>query len=150
MRTYTISELAREFGVTPRALRFYEDKDLLHPKRDGMNRVYSHRDRGRLQLILQGKRVGFSLGEIREILDVYTLEGHRAQLVLTETKFRAQKDKLVRQREDIDGAMTSLEDGLSWVQGQLRDMAAQDDDTQSSVRAFDAVARQSLGAEFAK
>lgn len=75
MKTYTISELAREFQVTPRALRFYEDKGLLSPTRDGLNRVYSTRDRARLKLILQGKSVGFSLSDIREILDLYTLEG---------------------------------------------------------------------------
>lgn len=115
-----------------------------------MNRVYSHRDRARLQLILQGKRVGFSLGEIREILDVYTLQGHRAQLQLTQKKFKAQIEKLERQREDIEGAMKALDDGLLWATDQLDKMAAADDDTQSSVRAFDEVARQSLGAEFAK
>ena len=71
MKTYTISELAREFQVTPRALRFYEDKGLLSPTRDGLNRVYSTRDRARLKLILQGKSVGFSLSDIREILDLY-------------------------------------------------------------------------------
>ncbi len=65
MKTYTISELAREFQVTPRALRFYEDKGLLSPTRDGLNRVYSTRDRARLKLILQGKSVGFSLSDIR-------------------------------------------------------------------------------------
>ena len=71
MKTYTISELAREFQVTPRALRFYEDKGLLSPTRDGLNRVYSTRDRARLKLILQGKSVGFSLSDIREILDFF-------------------------------------------------------------------------------
>ena len=77
-RTYTISQLAREFEVTPRALRFYEDKGLLTPRREGMNRVYSHRDRGKLQLILRGKRVGLSLIEIKEILDLYKVD-QRAQ-----------------------------------------------------------------------
>ena len=90
MKTYTISELAREFQVTPRALRFYEDKGLLSPTRDGLNRVYSTRDRARLKLILQGKSVGFSLSDIREILDLYTLEGHRAQLKLSLKKSRDQ------------------------------------------------------------
>ena len=67
-RTYTIRQLCLEFKCTPRALRFYEDKGLLTPARDGMNRVYSYRDRARLQLILRGKRVGLSLSEIGEIL----------------------------------------------------------------------------------
>ncbi len=68
-RTYSISELAREFGITPRALRFYEDKDMLHPARDGMTRVYSHRDRGRVKIIVRLKRLGLPLADIREILD---------------------------------------------------------------------------------
>ena len=73
-RTYTISELAREFGVTPRALRFYEDKDMLHPARDGMTRVYSNRDRARLTIIVRLKRLGLPLADIREILDLYVLD----------------------------------------------------------------------------
>ena len=72
-RTYSISELAREFGVTPRALRFYEDKDMLHPSRDGMARVYSYRDRGRLKLIVHMKSLGLPLNDIREILDLLSL-----------------------------------------------------------------------------
>ena len=80
-RIYSISELAREFGVTPRALRFYEDKGLLSPDREGLNRVYSNRDRARLKLILSGRKVGFSLNDIREILDLYDLDDNqRAQL----------------------------------------------------------------------
>ncbi len=72
-RTYTIRQLCIEFKVTPRALRFYEDKGLLSPAREGLNRVYNYRDRARLTLILRGKRVGLSLSEIREILDLYKL-----------------------------------------------------------------------------
>src|ERR1700760_3214710 len=87
-RTYTIRQLCREFGVTPRALRFYEDKGLLSPGRQGMNRVYSHRDHGRLVLILRGKRVGLSLNEIREILDLYKVgDGGTAQMARTIKKF---------------------------------------------------------------
>ena len=63
-RTYSISELAEEFEVTPRTIRFYEDQGLLTPRREGMSRIYSHRDRGRLMLICRGKRLGFSLAEI--------------------------------------------------------------------------------------
>ena len=70
-RTYTIRQLCTEFTVTPRALRFYEDKGLLSPAREGLNRVYNHRDRARLILILRGKRVGLSLAVIRDILDLY-------------------------------------------------------------------------------
>ncbi|RYF99061.1 MAG: MerR family DNA-binding transcriptional regulator, partial [Caulobacteraceae bacterium] len=70
-RTYSIRQLCQEFDVTPRSLRFYEDKGLLFPAREGLNRVYSHRDRARLILILRGKLVGFSLNEIGEMLDLY-------------------------------------------------------------------------------
>ena len=89
MSTYTIGELAREFGVTARALRFYEDKGLLDPARDGQNRVYSARDRARLQLIVRGKRVGFSLVEIRQMLDLYDLgDNQRAQIRASYNKFQ--------------------------------------------------------------
>src|SRR4051812_46554183 len=73
-RTFTIRQLCLEFKCTPRALRFYEDKGLLAPARDGLNRVYSYKDRARLQLILQGKRVGLALAEIGEILDLYEVD----------------------------------------------------------------------------
>lgn len=150
MRTYSISELAREFGVTPRALRFYEDKDLLHPGRDGMNRVYSYRDRGRLKIILQCKRVGFSLAEIREILDVYSLEGHRAQLTLTLKKLKAQIEVLERQRQDIEGTLDAIHEGISWAETKLEETKNADAEAESSARAFDKIARQSLGSELAK
>ena len=85
-RTFTIRQLCLEFKATPRALRFYEDKGLLSPARQGFNRVYSYKDRARLQLILRGKRVGLSLAEIREILDAY----HKGDDALTEpgSRFR--------------------------------------------------------------
>lgn len=124
MKTYTISELAREFSVTPRALRFYEDKALLNPTRDGMNRVYSARDRTRLKLILQGKSVGFSLTDIREMLDLYTLEGHRAQLKLAMKKSREQIVNLERQREDIESALDTLRKGCAWAEEKLAEMDA--------------------------
>ena len=104
-RTYTIRQLCREFGVTPRALRFYEDKGLLSPGRQGINRIYSHRDRGRLTLILRGKRVGLSLGEIREILDLYKIDdGGAAQMAETLKKFRVKMVELEAQRVDIGHA----------------------------------------------
>ena len=90
MKTYTISELAREFQVTPRALRFYEDKGLLSPTRDGLNRVYSTRDRARLKLILQGKRFGFSLEDIRQLLNLYDIgDQQTTQLARTYEFFEA-------------------------------------------------------------
>jgi DNA-binding transcriptional MerR regulator len=76
-QTYSITQLRREFDVTARTLRFYEDKGLLEPARDGQTRLYSHRDRARLKLILLGKRVGFSLADIKEILDLYNLKDGR-------------------------------------------------------------------------
>lgn len=71
MPTYTISELAREFDVTPRAIRFYEDQGLLHPRRQGLARIYSQRDRTRLKLTLRGKRLGLTLAEVKELVDMY-------------------------------------------------------------------------------
>lgn len=119
MKTYTISELAREFGVTARALRFYEDKDLLHPSRDGLNRVYSARDRARLKLILQGKSVGFSLIEIKELLDLYTLAGHHAQIWAALQKGREQIQNLTRQRADIDFVLETLRKSCEWAEQKL-------------------------------
>ena len=105
-RTFSIRQLCREFGVTARALRFYEDKDLLHPGRRGQTRVYAARDRARLQLILQGKRVGFSLIEIREMLDLYDRkDGNAVQMAVSLKKFRRQLDALPRQREDLEAAI---------------------------------------------
>lgn len=118
-RTYTISELAREFEVTPRALRFYEDKGLLTPRREGMNRVYSHRDRGRLQLILRGKRVGLSLLEIKEILDLYKVD-QRAQAQTTLKKYKQRIVALEAQREDVEAAIEILHDSVK----QLEDFLA--------------------------
>ncbi|MFC7291168.1 MerR family transcriptional regulator [Hirschia litorea] len=119
MRSYSIGELAKEFGVTPRALRFYEDKDLLHPTRNGMHRVYSYKDRGRLQLILQGKNIGLSLSEIRELLDVYNLEGPRVQMELMLERFRDQVTKLQKQREDIDGAIAQINENIGLIENHL-------------------------------
>jgi len=78
-RTFTISELADTFQVTPRTIRFYEDQGLLSPKRDGLNRVYNHRDRARLTLICRGKRLGFSLAEIKDFLDLYDVDDRQIE-----------------------------------------------------------------------
>jgi len=110
-RTFTIRQLCVEFKVTPRALRFYEDKGLLTPARDGLNRVYNHRDRARLTLILRGKRVGLSLSEIREILDLYRVEdAHVSQCAKSLRKFRERIIVFESQREDIDIALSELRD----------------------------------------
>jgi len=112
-RTYSISELAREFGCTARALRFYEDKGLLSPRRDGLTRVYFTRDRARLTLILRGKRVGLSLLDIKEILDLYgSDETNMQQNSVALKKFKNRIVALEAQREDIDQAIEMLRDGI--------------------------------------
>lgn len=109
MRTYSIGELADEFGVTPRAIRFYEDEDLLKPTRHGQSRIYSQRDRVRLALILRGKRVGFSLIEIKEMLDLYDIDdGQATQLAYSIKKFSERISALERQRADIEHALEEL------------------------------------------
>lgn len=118
--TFSITQLAEEFGVTTRAIRFYEDKDLLHPRREGQTRIYSTRDRARLKLILRGKRVGFTLTEIREIIDLYDLrDGFTKQLVLAREKYAAQIEKLEAQRRDIDESIELLRSGIEFVEGEL-------------------------------
>jgi DNA-binding transcriptional MerR regulator len=109
MRTYSISELAAEFGVTPRAIRFYEDEELLQPTRHGQSRIYAPRDRARLALILRGKRVGFSLDEIKEMLDLYDVrDGQATQLSYTIKKFSERISALERQRADIEHSLEEL------------------------------------------
>ena len=143
-RTYSISELAREFGLTPRALRFYEDKDMLHPARDGMTRVYSNRDRARVQLIVRGKRIGLPLNDIRDLLDLYDLgDGQRAQMQATVIKFRNHMVELQTQREDVETAMSELKKGITWLEEQLERIGPAETDSKN-VRAYDAVARAKL------
>jgi DNA-binding transcriptional MerR regulator len=143
-RTFAIRQLCLEFKVTPRALRFYEDKGLLSPARDGMNRVYNHRDRVRLQLILRGKRVGFSLNEIREILDLYDHnDGGAAQMASSLKRFRERVVALKAQRDDIDGAIEALEAGCVRLEGQLADLRP---DLLPQAADYDATMRQRLDA----
>ena len=107
---YGIGELCEAFGVTPRALRFYEDEGLIAPERRGTARFYSDRDRARLNWILRGKRVGFSLNEIRELLDLYDLGDHReTQRRVTIERCRQRIDALKRQKDDIDATIDELE-----------------------------------------
>jgi DNA-binding transcriptional MerR regulator len=101
--TYTISELAKEFGVTTRTLRFYEDQGLLTPKREGASRVFSPRDRGRLKLALRGKRLGFSLAEIRELFELYDVSrDEHKQLEEFLARLERRRAHLEQQREDIE------------------------------------------------
>ncbi len=110
---YPIGELCEAFGVTPRALRFYEDEQLIAPERRGTSRFYSDRDRARLSWILRGKRVGFSLSEIRELLDLYDVGDHRqTQRRVTIERCRQKIEALHAQKNDIDTTITELEDFL--------------------------------------
>ncbi|HEX7760390.1 MAG TPA: MerR family DNA-binding transcriptional regulator [Caulobacteraceae bacterium] len=119
-RTFTIRQLCREFETTPRALRFYEDKGLLSPARQGLNRVYSYRDRARLQLILRGKSVGLALAEIREILELYGKgDGEAAQNAKALRKFRERIVALERQRIDIGHALEILQKACANMEEQL-------------------------------
>ena len=107
---YSIGTLCEAFGVTPRALRFYEDERLIAPERRGTARLYSDRDRARLTWILRGKRVGFSLGEIRELLDLYDLgDARQTQRRVTIEKCMQRIETLRRQKDDIDTTIAELE-----------------------------------------
>ena len=117
----SIGDLAREFGVTHRALRFYEDKGLIHPKRRGQARLYTRRDRARLKLVLMGKRVGFALGEIRELLDLYDLkDGQTKQMRVALDRFTQQIDVLENQKKDIEKAITDLKRTCEIISGMLK------------------------------
>lgn len=117
---FTIGDLAKEFGVSLRTLRFYEDKNLVNPHRDGMTRIYSRRDRARLKLILMGKRVGFSLKEIKEMLDLYNLkDGQSTQLKVALKRFNEQIALLERQKKDVEQAIEELTRTADIVQGLL-------------------------------
>ncbi len=106
---FTIHDLTREFGVSARTLRFYEEKGLLDPKRKGEQRLYSRRDRARLKYVLMGKCVGFSLQEVREMLDLYDLgDGGVTQLTVALSKFQERIGRLERQKADIENAIGEL------------------------------------------
>jgi DNA-binding transcriptional MerR regulator len=107
---YTIGDLSREFDVTPRTIRFYEDEGLLSPARHGRNRVYGPRERIRLKLILRGKRLGFSLGDIREMINLYDLpRGEARQLLHVCSMIRDRRANLEQQRKDIENILHELE-----------------------------------------
>ena len=108
--TFTISELAKEFGVTTRTIRFYEDQGLLSPKRKGTNRVFSPRDRVRLKLALRGKRLGFSLAEIRELFELYDISrDEHNQLEEFLTRLERRRAHLEQQREDIEVMLREID-----------------------------------------
>lgn len=108
---FTIGELASAFALSPRAIRFYEDQGLLAPERAGTQRIYTKRDRARLQLILRGKRLGFSIADIREFLDLYDADGtNRRQMAMTLERTRARIADLEQQLEDITITLAELRD----------------------------------------
>jgi len=118
--SFRIRDLSREFGVTARTLRFYEECELLSPRRDGQDRIYSRRDRARLKLVLLGKTVGFSLQEIRGMLDLYDLrDGQATQFAVASKRFRDQIDRLKVQKLAIDKAIVELERVSEIVEGRL-------------------------------
>ncbi len=107
--SFTISELAREFALTTRAIRFYEDEGLLAPLRRGRARIYSERERVRIKLILRGKRLGLALSEIRELLDLYAAtRNERPQLEKFLVMLSDRRARLLQQREDIDAVLTEI------------------------------------------
>ena len=118
---YSISDLAREFDVTPRAIRFYEDHGLLAPRRDGQRRIYSPRDRTRLKLTLRGKRLGLALSEIRELIDMYEPgRDERPQLKRFLAVLESHKVSLLQQRADIEAQLSELQAFEKKIKKQLR------------------------------
>jgi len=118
---FSISELAREFDITPRAIRFYEDQGLITPRREGQRRIYTARDRTRLKLTLRGKRLGLTLSEIRELIDMYEPgRDERPQLERFLSVLESHKASLLQQRADIEAQLTELDAFEKRVRKQLR------------------------------
>ncbi len=110
-KIFSITDLTREFGVTTRTIRFYEQEGMLHPRRDGRRRLFQQRDRTRLRLILRGRRLGFALAEIREIIDLYDREpGEGGQLRHFIGKIAGRRADLEQKRRDIDVTLLELAD----------------------------------------
>ena len=124
--TTTIREMCDMFDVTPRTLRFYEAKELLFPQRIGQKRLFTKRDRARLKLILRGKRFGFSLEEIRQLLDLY-YKGDGQKLQLTESYKLASKrlEDLEAQRTELESAIADLRDQLKWAEKMMSSLGQQ-------------------------
>jgi DNA-binding transcriptional MerR regulator len=120
-----IGEMAKKYGVTLRTLRFYEDKGLLNPQRDGSTRLYTRRDKARLKLILLGRKVGFSLRDVKQMMDLYDPTGSNTkQLKLALDKSEKQLARLQKQRALIDDAINELSGSMSAVRQMLSDRSA--------------------------
>src|SRR5258706_13682430 len=118
---FSISELAREFAITPRAIRFYEDHGLLAPRRDGQRRIFTPRDRTRLKLTLRGKRLGLTLSEIRELIDMYEPgRDERPQLQRFRAVLESHRASLLQQRADIEAQLAEIQSFEKKVRRQLR------------------------------
>lgn len=121
-KTYTISELASEFGVTTRTMRFYEEKGLISPRREGQKRLYSSADRVRIKLILRGKRIGMSLDECVEVIDMYDPEHNNSDQLhslIDKVKFRSAL--LQQQKKDIDEMLSGLKEVRNICENALKD-----------------------------
>ena len=117
---YTIGEMCEEFSVTPRTLRFYEAKELLFPRRSGTKRLFTKSDRARLKLILQGKRFGFALEEIRQLLDLYHIGDQQVtQIARTYELGQERLRAMEAQREELTGAINDLKEQMVWAEGVL-------------------------------
>ena len=116
----TIREMCDAFGVTPRTLRFYESKELLFPIRDGQKRLFTRRDRGRLKLILRGKRFGFALEDIRQLLDLYGKgDNQQIQLIRTYEVATERLAQMQKERDELNEAIEELKLQLAWGEEQL-------------------------------
>jgi DNA-binding transcriptional MerR regulator len=118
---YTVTELAKELGMTPRAIRFYEDKGLIAPRRAGANRVYTPRDRARMIVILRGKRLGFSLSEIKDYIELYDADPtQRTQMLMLKEALAKRREQLSAQRAAIDEALSELDEIAAQTEAALQ------------------------------
>lgn len=119
-QTYSIGEMCADFDVTPRTLRFYEYKELLSPIREGQKRLFTNKCRGRLKLILRGKRFGFSLDEIKDLLDLYSIgDGQVTQLSATLDAAEKHHSELIAQRDELNAAIEDMEEQMALLRRML-------------------------------
>ncbi|MEC9260151.1 MAG: MerR family DNA-binding transcriptional regulator [Pseudomonadota bacterium] len=121
--TYSIGELAKEFDITPRSIRFYEEQDLISPERTGQTRIYCNKDRVRLKLILRGKRLGFSLAEIKNLFELYDSNANSMLQLEAMLKMTEQKRAILRQQlDDIQMLMNELDEVEKRCRDELADL----------------------------